>query len=230
MVLLQLLPLLASITYLGWRARRREAALGWSLSVCSALAGQLGELHYRGRMPVVVALAGRRIDAPNTPEEQSRFSERMLAHVGARLRQLFQDLSPAALTCAAACGADIIALETAEALQIPGWIVLPFEPARFRETSVIDRGEIWGPLYDHQVQRAAQAGRLVLATLPEGAATYLKANEAILDRAVQLAGDASNVRAVLVWEGKPRPGMDVTQAFGQSASARGIPVLEISTR
>lgn len=179
----------------------------------------------------VVALAGRRIDGPNTPQPQSRFAQDMLPEVRARIDQTFQGLSASALVCAAACGADIVALESAEQLQIPAWIVLPFAPARFRETSVTDRGEAWGSRYDRQIRRADQAGRLLVENGSlEGDATYLQANEAILDRAVTLAGDPSNVRAVLVWEGQPRSGVDVTDAFGQSARKRGIAVLEVSTR
>jgi hypothetical protein len=182
-------------------------------------------------MALVIALAGRRIDASNTPPEQSRFSERMLPQVGARLEQLFRDLSATDLCCAAACGADLCALEVAERLQIPAWIVLPFSPERFRASSVVDRGAVWGAPFDEQVRRARLAGRLLVeANLTEGDESYLQANEAILDRAVQLAGATSGVRAVLVWEGKPRPDIDITQAFGRSASARGIPVLEVSTQ
>jgi len=155
----------------------------------------------------------------------------MIPQVRDRLSALFRELQPTALVCAAACGADSLALDAAEALKVPTWVVLPFAVARFRETSVIDRGLEWGPRFDHQVNVAEQAGRLIVDALPpDHDATYLQANESILDQAVRLAGSVNQVRAVIVWEGEPRSGVDVTYAFAESARKRNIAVLDVATR
>jgi hypothetical protein len=176
---------------------------------------------------VVLTLAGRRIDAPDVA---ARFPLANVALVRGRLREVFETLQPAAVVCAAACGADLIALELADELGVPGWVVLPFAAELFRSTSVVDRPGDWGPLYDRLVDRAARAERLIAHEMPaDDDATYLHANEAILDLAVREAASVENVRALVAWEGTPRAGVDVTYAFAESARRRGIAVVEIST-
>jgi hypothetical protein len=116
-----------------------------------------------------------------------------------RLRELFLAHNTSALFCAAACGSDLLALELASELKIPAWIVLPFPPDEFRQTSVVDRPGDWGPVYDRQIQLARAAERLITHTLPEGDdATYAQANEDILDAAVRFAA-GRELRAVIAW-------------------------------
>ena len=96
------------------------------------------------------------------------------------------------------------ALEVATELRIPSWIVLPFAVDQFRASSVVDRPGNWGPIYDRQVRIATDAGRLIVHDHPPGDdATYVRANEDILDAAVRLAG-GHELRAVIAWEGKAR--------------------------
>ena len=47
------------------------------------------------------------------------------------------------LVCSAACGADLIALQAAGRVSLRRRIVLPFEPSRFRDSSVVDRPGDW---------------------------------------------------------------------------------------
>jgi hypothetical protein len=178
------------------------------------------------RMTSVIALAGRRIDAADAAP---RFPPASVARVRRNLRDLFHSHGADSLFCAAACGADLIALEVAEELRIPAWIVLPFPPPLFRASSVVDRPGDWGPSFDAQLRLAVQSGRLIVHDMKPGDDnTYLQANESILDAAIgHASGDEA--AAVIVWEGKPRDGIDVTYAFAQSARSRGLPVLEIST-
>jgi hypothetical protein len=178
-------------------------------------------------MPSAFSLAGRRIDAPDaTP----RFPLANTAIVRVRLRELFQRHDASALFCAAAAGSDLIALELATELKIPAWIVLPFPPEQFRETSVIDRPGDWGAIYDQQVHLAREAGRLISHEHPVGdAETYVRANEDILDAAEHFSADGHKLRAVIAWEGKSRAVNDVTRAFADSARSRGIPVSEVLT-
>lgn len=172
------------------------------------------------------ALAGRRIDAPDA---DPRFPLASVPRVRKALYELFHSHPGSSLFCAAACGADLIALDVAEELAVPAWIVLPFATPQFRAGSVVDRPGDWGPSFDAQIRRAEQAGRLLVHDLPPGDDhTYLQANELILDASMQHAS-GGDVTAVIVWEGKPREGVDVTGALAQSARRRGLPVIEIST-
>lgn len=183
----------------------------------------------------IVALAGRRIDAAGAP---ARFpldqAERVKEHLGALLREL----RPSALVCSAACGADLLALEAAAALHIPATIVLPFEPDRFRASSVVDRPGDWGPRFDAVMKRAASgatADRVHVIEKTAGAeeAAYVAATDAILEEALALAAttvDGENqLIAVVVWDGVSRGEGDLTEHFRRSALSRGFTERMIAT-
>ena len=179
---------------------------------------------------MIVAFAGRRIDAPNA--DPPRFppvnSERVRADVRAKL----ETLHAAAMVSSAACGADILALEAAEELGIRRAIVLPFVPERFRKTSVVDRGGDWGQRFDHLTSVAATSGDLhVLGyTSTDDEQAYAATNGAILDLAQKTARESGSteVTALIAWD-KPRDAADLTKQFKEQALTRSIKVIEIST-
>src|SRR5690349_4386477 len=188
-------------------------------------------------MPLVVALAGRRIDAAQAQE--LRFPLARVPLVRDRLRALLAERRAGILVSSAACGADLVALEAAERLGLRRRVVLPFAPDRFRETSVVDRPGEWGPIYDRIVEAARQAGDLVvLEGAGEGGAAYEAANGRILEETLALSGNepgggpvpADVAFAVIVWEGQSRGRDDATQQFASAARKRGLTVEEVSTR
>jgi hypothetical protein len=176
---------------------------------------------------VVVALAGRRVDAPGA---LPRFPHARIPVVKRALEDELRRLSASALVSGAACGADLLAIEVATALGLRCRLVLPFAAARFRGTSVVDRGDEWGPRFDDALARAQSTDDVVV--LEDGAETddetYLRANEAILDQALTVAAGRPVV-AIVVWDRRTRDGIDVTAEFAASARNRGLPVEEIST-
>jgi hypothetical protein len=179
----------------------------------------------------VVALAGRRIDAKGaTP---ARFPLAQAKLVENRLETLLRTAHPTALVCSAACGADLLALEAAAKLDIPVTIVLPFEPQRFRGTSVADRPGKWGPRFDMALARVAQDHIHVIEPADGDDDAYARATDAILEDAEELAaktpGGGSDLVAVVVWDGVSRGEGDLTDLFRQNALARGFTVREIST-
>ncbi|MFC7736518.1 hypothetical protein ACFQX4_11825 [Roseomonas sp. GCM10028921] len=179
----------------------------------------------------VVALAGRRVDAPGA--YPPRFPVGNVPLVRRRLAEVLAAEDTRTLVCSAACGADLIALEEAEKLGLRRRIVLPFAPERFRRTSVADRPGGWGPEFDRLVAAARGAGELVvLDGAGEGDAAYAAANEAIVREAVALAeagGIAHRPVAVVVWEGAPRDGTDATQGFLELAAAAGFEPRSVPT-
>jgi hypothetical protein len=177
---------------------------------------------------VIIALAGRRIDAADS--KQPRFPLANVALVRERVRTMLKEQGATAVVCAAACGADLIALEEAGSLKLRRRVVLPFGRGRFRETSVIDRPGDWGPLYDQILNQVEEAKDLVvLKNMPDEEA-YLAANLGILDEADALAKQRrERVKAALVWNGKSRGDQDITEEFGNEARKRGWPVVEVST-
>jgi hypothetical protein len=179
---------------------------------------------------MVCALAGRRIDDLST--STPRFP---LANIGAvreTLRATLVERGATALVASAANGADLVALEVAESLGLRRRIILPFERARFRRTSVVDRPGDLGAVFDRVVDEAAGRGDLVTIASNAGGdeAAYLAASEAILREAVRLADERHEpAAAIVVWEGRSRGAGDLTDAFRADAAARGLAVIEVST-
>jgi hypothetical protein len=177
---------------------------------------------------MVLALAGRRIDA----SESSRLAFPLgnVEKVRNRVRGLFAERSVRVLTCSAACGADLIALEVAMELSIECRIVLPFIPSRFRELSVVDRPGNWGPVFDRIIRSAKAHGDLVVLNLDEGDDPYTRTNMVIVAEALNLTeGPGDPVGAALVWEGTASGKTDGTASLGNFARERGLEILEVST-
>jgi hypothetical protein len=177
----------------------------------------------------VAALGGRRIDPANAP--YTRFPLTNVDLVRGRIDELFARLSVSWLVSSAACGADLLAQEAAAARGIERTIVLPFDRTTFRETSVVDRPGDWGALFDRLIDDLERRGRVIdLQLSADDDEAYTRANLAILDEAQRRASAAgSEVRCVVVWDGKPRGPDDITLAFADAARARGIDVTEKST-
>lgn len=188
---------------------------------------------------MIVALAGRRIDALDA--SVPRFPSKSVEKVRADLAAAFQARSATALVCSAACGADLLALDEAAKLRIRCRVILPFARQRFRSSSVTDRPGDWGALFDAICADVATRGDLIeLKGVDEGDRAYAATNLAILGEAAALATHRSaelstssqppsDVVALIVWEGRPRGGGDLTAQFREQAAARGLEVVEILT-
>jgi hypothetical protein len=178
---------------------------------------------------VVIALAGRRIDADDagTPG----FPLANVALVRRRLGELFAREAATTLVSSAACGADLAALTVAGERRMRRRVVLPFDRRTFRATSVVDRPGPWGSLYDDLlVELEATADVVTLSGPAEGNEAYAATNTAILREAVAMAGPPGvGVVAVLVWEGVSRGDDDMTAAFGDGARSLGVRVDQVLT-
>ena len=130
---------------------------------------------------IVVALAGRRVDAPGAPP---RFPEERIPTVRRAIEKQFRSLSAGTLVSAAACGANLVAIEVASALGLRIRIVLPFAPATFRTTSVMDRPGDWARRFDAALEKARMADDLVVLDggHDAGDEAYLRGGEGILDQ------------------------------------------------
>lgn len=178
----------------------------------------------------VVAVAGRRIDAPGARTEGFPLRNRDL--VCARIADRLRHVGASGVVASAACGGDLLALQAARALGLRIDVVLPFEPARFREVSVVNRPGDFGPVFDDVC--IAAGGRLhVLPGAGEGDAAYAAVNRAVLELAATLAGAAdprADLLALVVWEGARREEGDLTADLADAARERGIAVGEVLTR
>jgi hypothetical protein len=179
------------------------------------------------RVDALVA-AGRRIDAAGA--EPPRFPLEHVETVRERTRELMLELRPQWLVSSAACGVDLIAQSVAMQLGIARRIVLPFGADQFRNTSVVDRPGDWGPIFDRVIAQLTEGNLIDLALDPATPEAYVKANDTILDQGLILSGgNAANVLAMVVWEGRSRGPDDVTAAFEDCARRRGIAVRCVST-
>lgn len=185
----------------------------------------------------VLAVAGRRIDAPQAAVK--RFPAGCIETVRGRLRDRLLALNRegvGVLVASAACGVDLLALEEADGLGFRLCVVLPFEPARFRAKSVVDRPGDWGPFFDRFIGKVDRRGDLVVLTASVGrTAAYVATNEAVLEKAVALTRNAAGVRrpelvtALVVWDGASRGPGDVTAAFRETAVKMGCRAEDVPT-
>jgi hypothetical protein len=181
--------------------------------------------------PRVAALAGRRTDAEGAAEP--RFPPERNADVRGRLLDAFRAAEVRTLVCAAACGADLLALSAAGELGIRRRIVLPYDPDEFRRRSVVDRPGDWGELYDRTIADVAARGDLrVLDLSPDDPASFERTNAAIVDDAATLAYETTRTPPIVfaVWDGPLTGRTDYTEDFVHAARRRGfalepIPIL-----
>ena len=193
---------------------------------------------------MIVAFAGRRIDAPGTTIP--RFPLTQVAVVRGQIEELFIRDQVKILMCSAACGADLIALWVAKDLGIDFRIVLPFSPELFRVTSVMDCPGTerwnWGVVFDQVLSVAKGKGEVVVIETDDDRHTgYQAVNHAILDAAIQKSQMQMNrpaaailspnhdVQAVIAWDGRARGPSDLTRHFAEEARSRGLVVKEIFT-
>lgn len=178
---------------------------------------------------MIIALAGRRIDAAGA--RVARFPAQNVSIVEQRIRLLFEEHKAQALVCSAANGADLLALAVAGELGIHREIILPFPADVFRELSVTDRLGDWGWRFDRVITDLEGPHQITLLdTAAKGAAAYMLANQAILDRAALLGCEKKQaVWAVIVWNGASGGNQDITLAFRDAAQAAGIRIIEVPT-
>jgi hypothetical protein len=178
---------------------------------------------------MVVALAGRRVDAPKA--KAKRFPAVNLICVRERIRAALISRRARVLVCSAACGSDLLALDVAGDLGIRRRIVLPFPRDRFRTTSVTDRPGDWGPLFDRILDEVEKSGDVVvLDDAGDSDQAYSAASHAILEEAASMARQSeSHAEALAVWNGSARGEDDLTATFMREAGQRGLPVAELST-
>jgi len=180
---------------------------------------------------LIVALAGRRIDAPGSPE---RFPLIHRELVLGRIGDLFRRRGAKWLVASAACGADLLAHQAGLVQGLRCRVVLPFERERFKATCVLDRPGSWGNLFDRVCDAAAARGDLLIrGDGAGGEVTYRRANAALLDEAEEVAresGTGEEVLAVVVWDVAPRGKGDISADFADQAVRRGLPLEEVPTR
>ena len=166
---------------------------------------------------MIVAIAGRRIDALDAKEK--RFPLEMEETVFVRIHNFFRKNKVGILVSSAACGADLLAQKAARKLRIERHIILPFEREKFRKTSVTDRPDDWGKLFDEVCNEGERKGNLIVLEGFEDdeEKAYSAVTKEILKRAKKLQSKDEKVLAVAVWEGEAKDESDETASFIEQA-------------
>ena len=108
--------------------------------------------------------------------------------------------------------------------------MLPFAPELFRQTSVTDRPGEWGPVFDETLLQLQAAGDVLILDGSPDDDGYGAVGEAILDDVERLAGESGDSPvAMVIWDGRPRSGVDLTARFRESASRRGFEIVDVPT-
>lgn len=176
----------------------------------------------------IIAVAGRRIDSADATE--ARFPSAAVPETLRRIGDGLARWEGTTVITSAACGADLLALSAAADLHLRRRVVLPFEPQRFRGTSVTDRPGDWGAVFDRTVVELETSGDLLILDESSDDSGYAAVGEAILDEAERIARENGNqLVAMVVWEGRPRPGVDLTARFRESARRRGFEIDDVLT-
>ncbi|MEO8111669.1 MAG: hypothetical protein ABI594_16605 [Ginsengibacter sp.] len=186
---------------------------------------------------MVVALAGRRIDAEDA--SSLRFPTENIEKIKEKLGLFFVEKKPEWLVSSGACGADLIALDVAGELEINRKMILPFDAETFKSTSVTDRPGDWGILFDRIYGELKKESNVVdLGYDKDEEDIYEKANFDILNEADKIYSELKNGNsqpggakkiAVIIWEGKPKDSGDTTDHFRQEAINRGYEIREINS-
>jgi tetratricopeptide (TPR) repeat protein len=209
---------------------RRALSLLPDAETSSQQAGILGEFQrLLDANGTVTALAGRRIDAAEAKGPNLRFPAENEAKVAQRVRNMLVGTASTGVVSSAACGADILALESAGGLGLSRRVVLPFARDRFRAISVVDRGEEWGQRFDAILTELDKSDIIELSLDGDEDEAYAATNVRILDEAKKLADTDQRVLAAIVWNGLARGASDLTVAFRKLAVAREIETLSVPT-
>jgi tetratricopeptide (TPR) repeat protein len=208
---------------------RRGISLLKDKKKAEALASILGDFQ-RLLTPngTVTAVAGRRIDATKAPDK--RFPSQNEGLVKERIRNMLVGTASIGVVSSAACGADILALECAEDLDLRHRVVLPFSRERFRSTSVVDRGEEWGARFDAILSKLGKDDVIEMTFDGNEDEGYAAANGRILDEAAKMAeAQGQRVVAAIVWNGVARGAGDLTDGFQKLAAGRKMEVVSVGT-
>src|SRR5258707_5325938 len=183
---------------------------------------------------VIVAIAGRRIDAADAAVARFPLANRRL--VARRIGAALGRLDATAVIASAACGADLLALDAARRQGMRRRVILPYAEEWFLEDSVLDRPGWWAGAFRGQCAAARAAGDLVVLGEARGSDDAFRAvNEAIVAEALRLAAGASPadpaaaLATLIVLEGSPRGPDDLSAHLRDRIRHLGARVVEVAT-
>ena len=175
-------------------------------------------------LPPVVVYTGHMIDAPG--RAVPRFDPEMEDSVRAEIRRRLERLAPVAAYGSAACGADILCLESVLELGAELHIILPFPVERFLATSVeLRKDGRWGERFRHLLKNANEV--LVISEHPPAGdvSAYEYANLIIAGLAKLRAQMLdTRLQGIAVWDGSDAGDRGGTASVVRLWRESGVPV------
>ncbi len=169
------------------------------------------------------------MDSP--AQDRVRFPTSRVSHVASRIGAVLDVCCPSVVISAAAAGADLVMLDEAQVRRVPVHILVPLSTELFVERSVADCGGDWVERFHRVLDHATgdPASMVEHLELDPHSDWYLKANELLVQRAVELAGPRSAIAlTVRPVEGEEPP--SATDDFATRAIDAGLLVLSIDPR
>jgi class 3 adenylate cyclase len=188
------------------------------------LDGDRDRIEHCFHIPAVVVFAGHMIDQPNrsTPRFPPALEEAVKQAIGERLRKIDGAFGYAS----AACGSDILFLETVLDLGGEAQVVLPYDRGQFRGESVdIIPGAGWAARYDRILDRVAGVTEASFQRLEAGGTLYEYANLMLYGLARARARQLdTRLVPLAVWDGEPGDGPAGTASVVERWRSAGLEV------
>lgn len=158
------------------------------------------------RIPAVVVFAGHMVDQPGRPFR--RFPPELEAAVRDAIRERLKKSNAGFGFSSAACGSDIVFLETLLELGGDAHVVLPYEKHEFIRDSVeIIPGAHWGARCEAVLKRVASVNVTSSYKFASGTVEYEYANRLLHGMAAVFAHQLDTAMVPLaVWDGRPGDG------------------------
>ena len=176
------------------------------------------------QVPGVVVFSGHMLDRPGRPEP--RFPSHLEARVKAAVRDHLLDLDGRIGFSSAACGSDLIFLETVLELGGEIQVVLPYDPENFVRDSVdIIPGANWRRRFDEVLGRAKEILVASEKQIDDSGLLFDYTNRLLLGLAKIRADQLGTVLTPLaVWDGRPGNGPGGTSSMVELWRKRGVSV------
>ena len=176
------------------------------------------------RIPAVVAFAGHMVDQPGRPYH--RFPPELESAVRDAIRERLKKLNAGFGFSSAACGSDILFLETLLEMGGDVHIFLPYEKNEFIRDSVeIVAGADWGPRCEEVLKRAASVHVASSYKFATGTVEYDYVNRLLHGMAAVLARQLDTTLSPLaVWDGRTGDGPCGTASSVEHWKKSDLPV------
>jgi class 3 adenylate cyclase len=173
------------------------------------------------KVPAVAVFTGHMIDKPE--RKTPRFPPQLETAVRAALRDRLEQLNVGLGYASAACGSDLIFLETVLELGGEAHVVLPYNQSQFIEDSVeiTAAGASWRERFDKVLQRSSEV-LIASEQRMEGGVPFEYANLLIHGMAILRAEQLeTELIPLAVWDGKPGDGAGGTSSVIENWQAIG---------